>query len=93
MTEERLKEIKDSIDYGVTGAKLQALKHAENVYNEELELYNEVVRLREIIDKATEYIEKDYYTIDVGDIVKKDLLDILKQNNLTLEQLNGIENK
>lgn len=76
MSEERLKEIKDSIDCGKTGAKLQALKYANAVYDQEIELYNEVVRLRKIIDEAT----KEYW-------------DGFKEDDLTLEQLTGVENE
>ena len=105
MTEERLKEIKDSIDCGKTGAKLQALKNAEVVYDQELELYNEVVRLREIINKAKEYnkelckiydicsIERSNADTNLIILENKEHLDILKQYNLTLEQLGGIENE
>lgn len=63
MNNERLKEIKDNIDYGMTGAKLQALKHAEIVYNEEKELYNEVIKLKSRIEKA---INKIQYIRDIG---------------------------
>ena len=57
MSEERLKEIKDSMEIGLAGAKLQSLNYAEGVYEDALELYNEVIRLRERIDKAIEYIK------------------------------------
>ena len=50
MSEERLKEIKDSLETGLTGAKLQALNYAEGVYEDALELYNEVIRLREALE-------------------------------------------
>jgi hypothetical protein len=74
MTEERLKEIKDSIDF----QKEILIAHNMETFwvDEELELYNEVVRLREIIKEAT----KEYW-------------DGFKEDDLTLEQLNGIENE
>lgn len=87
MTEERLKEIKDSIDFQIEISTV--LNVIDETVKEELELYNEVVRLRKIIDKANNFIEKNYYK--VGRIA--DLSDILKQNNLTLEQLTGVENE
>ena len=62
MTEERLKEIKDSIDFQLMIGTIKG--HTLDVIKEEEELYNEVVRLKEI----------------------------LEQNNLTLEQLTGVEN-
>lgn len=51
MSEERLKELKDSLEVGLTGAKLQALNYAEGVYEDALELYNEVIRLREKLNQ------------------------------------------
>lgn len=101
MTEERLNEIKNSIDFQITATK--AYGYDETLINEELELYNEVVRLREIIDKVNkfidEFIQEDYYekldeyiTHFTWNTTKNDLQDILKQSNLTLEQLTGIAN-
>ena len=89
MTEERLKEIKDSIDYGITGAKLQALKHAENVYNEELELYKEVIRLRKALNCKIElckYLPED---TEIVVLTKEDY----ERKKLTHEQLTGVENE
>lgn len=77
MTEERLKEIKDSIDLQLGFARaIQLGTNTINILDEELELYNEVVRLREIIKEAT----KEYW-------------DGFKEDDLTLEQLNGVENE
>ena len=75
--------------------------------NEELELYNEVVRLREIIDNIKEELSDDskfelfYADENINTVMtlgakyyREYLLDdILKQNNLTLEQLTGVENE
>ena len=55
MTEERLKEIKDSIDFQLMIGTIKG--HTLDVIKEEEELYNEVVRLRKIIDKANLFIE------------------------------------
>ena len=54
MTEERLKKIKDSIDF-----QMAVIFNSENdiFIQEELELYNEVVRLREEIKKLNELLE------------------------------------
>lgn len=84
MSEERLKEIKDSIDFQLKiGAALNVI---DETVKEELELYNEVVRLREIHNKALEWFKyADRNSLDK-------LYNILEQNNLTLEQLNGVEN-
>ena len=50
MTDERLKEIKHNIDY-------EDLHIRNTVYlKEKKELYNEVIRLREIIDNIKEYV-------------------------------------
>lgn len=92
MTEERLNEIKNSIDFQITATKAHG--YDETLINEELELYNEVVRLRKIIKEA----ENRLYNIEINanytDIEKalRDTLHILKQSNLTLEQLTGVEN-
>ena len=49
MTEERLKEIKDSIDFQ---KEILIAHNMETLcVDEELELYNEVVRLRKLLDK------------------------------------------
>ena len=78
MSEERLKEIKDSIDLQYEMAKRFDMENDVKVLiDEELELYNEVIRLREIIDKANKFIETNYFI--TGRI--KDLSDILKENN------------
>lgn len=70
MTEERLKEI---CDYNNT----EYCVGEYDINNEIIdELYNEVVRLRKIIDEAT----KEYW-------------DGFKEDDLTLEQLNGVENE
>lgn len=117
MSEERLKEI---YDYNNT----EYCVGEYDIKNEIIdELYNEVVRLREIIkhyeetqtfgdyvkevnllvdyktrnEKAIEFMEKNK-KISVDDTISiinfyNNLLDILKQNNITLEQLNGVENE
>ena len=119
MTEERLKEIRDNIDK----IEIVSVRYRySNILNEEIELYNEVVRLREIIkhyeetqtfgdyvkevnllvdyktrnEKAIEFMEKNKKISldDTTSIINfyNNLLDILKQNNLTLEQLTGVDN-
>ena len=85
MSEERLKEIKDNIDkeYNFSGFILS------KTLNEELELYNEVVRLREIIDKTSEYCNNNIeFTPRLIDVI-----DMLREKDLTLEQLTGVENE
>ena len=88
MTEERLKEIKDSIDFQEKIANAYNCGDVVFVLNEERELYNEVVRLREIIDKTTEYCNNNIeFTPRLIDVI-----DMLRENNLTLEQLTGVDN-
>ena len=86
MTEERLEEIKDSIILQKIACK--GNNKVTELIDEELELYNEVVRLRKIFDKTIEYcnnnIEFSPRLIDV--------IDMLREKNLTLEQLTGIVN-
>ena len=79
MTEQRLKEIKDSIDY--QKEVLIAHNMGTLCVDEELELYNELVRLREEIKKLKELLEP--ITIKIEG---------LPNTNLTLEQLTGVEN-
>ena len=100
MTEERLKEIKDSIDFQEKIANAYNCSDVVIVLNEERELYNEVVRLREIIDKANdeiEYFELQAKHLDdsiyLDETLTNKLKEILKQYNLTLEQLTGVENE
>ena len=54
MSEERLKEIKDNIEFKTLLSKLPKeyfdYKTIEILANEELELYNEVIRLREALE-------------------------------------------
>ena len=84
MTEERLKEIKHWIDL----QRAYPILHDDgHLIEQKLELYNEVVRLREIRNKALEWFKyADRNSLDK-------LYNILKQNNLTLEQLTGVENE
>lgn len=51
MTEERLKEIKDSIDF--QREYYNAIQKEDFLFDEELELYNEVVRLRKLLNPKT----------------------------------------
>lgn len=103
MTEERLKEIKDSIDF--KREYYNAIQKEDFLFDEELELYNEVVRLRKIVDDIRKYtrtfdvlkiptkqlcIFNDIFLIIEG---RKDEVERLNQNNLTVEQLTGIENE
>lgn len=92
MSEERLKEIKDSIDFQLSVCDIPEYETSKLLAEEEIELYNEVVRLRKIIDKINHVMnnQMDYHEfIDIVDAID----DILKQNNLTLEQLTGVENE
>lgn len=90
MSEERLKEIKDSIDFQIKISKAyNSSAEVLPVLNEELELYNEVVRLRKILnckEELCKYLPKDTEFVV---LTKKDY----ERNKLTLEQLNGIENE
>ena len=66
MNEERLKEIKDSIDFQMLAAKINGFN--PELLEEELDLYNEVIRLRQgYIDYLERHI-KDIYNIFKGKI-------------------------
>jgi len=61
MKEERLNEIKNSIDLQITATK--AYEYDETLLNEEVELYDEVVRLREeneMLKDAQKNFEKQF---------------------------------
>lgn len=92
MSEERLQEIKDSINLQYKVQEANDL-HSFNIFtDEEQELVEEVERLQQRIDKAIEYIEDNYmtykeanayrdgidndYKIQISSIA--DLIDILK---------------
>ena len=86
MTEERLEEIKDSIILQKIACKTN--KEATQLIDEELELYNEVVRLRKALNCKIElckYLPED---TEVVVLTKEDY----ERNKLTLEQLTGIVN-
>ena len=89
MTEERLKEIKDSI---YIAHRISCDPAISMDFRDKEDLYNEVVRLRKIIDKANSFIETYLNNVDDIDVNMQVVKDILKQNNLTLEQLTGVEN-
>ena len=59
MSEERLKEIKDSIDFQLSVCDIPEYETSKLLAEEELELYNEVVRLKEIIDNAIKLCEEN----------------------------------
>ena len=92
MSEERLQEIKDSISLQYKVQEANDLNNFNIFTDEEQELVNEIERLNNIIDKATEYI-KDKYAVILADdlfldhderIERKRLLeiiDILKGSN------------
>ena len=94
MSEERLKEIKDSIDLQMYVAKLSNSEATIECINEEIELYNEVIRLREIIKKTNDkvsaytlikayydYTEDGYDEIAEHDSLQEELLKILRGND------------
>ena len=91
MSEERLQEIKDSVDFQYTLAKAKCIDNALLFADEEKELIEEIERLKkeleieqdisdgmlETIDETTKLIEKDYIYIQ-HDTYNK-LLKILKK--------------
>ena len=106
MSEERLKEIKDSIEFQLSVCDIPEYETSKLLAEEELELYNEVVRLRELFYKTIHCIKNfDYFEGEIKDdlepmpfkyVMESDidyLLKKLEENNLTLEQLTGVENE
>lgn len=80
MSEGRLKEIKESIEFQKNITMIR--DYDRTFINEEIELYNEVVRLREIINHAEDLKHIKEMCMHVNEI-----------ENLTLEQINGIDNE
>ena len=82
MSEERLQEIKDSIEFQYTLAKAKGYDNALLFTNEEEELVEEIERLNNIIKEVREYIQDRYngevltHTFDKDNV--GELLEILK---------------
>ena len=76
MSEKRLNEIKNSIDLQVTATK--AYEYDETLITEEVELYDEVVRLREENNKLNQILHK----IQVHGVEEENttVLDLIKEN-------------
>lgn len=87
MSEERLKEIKELMDN-----EIRIWGKGNKFVNQHLELYNEVIRLRETLNKINHVMNNQMNYGEYIDIVDA-IDDILEQNNLTLEQLTGFENE
>ena len=81
MSEERLQEIKDSIEFQYTLAKAKGYDNALLFTDEEQELVEEIERLNNIINKGIEYIESymPNYDFDKTNLIK--LLEILDKEN------------
>lgn len=79
MSEERLKEIKDSI---YIAHRINCDPAISIDFRDKEELYYEVVRLREIINHAEDLKHIKEICMHVNEI-----------DNLTLEQINGIDNE
>ena len=62
MTNERLKEIKDSIDFQKQYTIYKGFDM--DLLQEEIDLYEEVVKLQERIDKAIEYLKDNHVSVN-----------------------------
>jgi len=89
MSEERLKEIKDSI---YIAHRINCDPAISMDFRDKEDLYYEVVRLRETLNKINHVMNNQMDYEEFVDIVNA-IDDILEQNNLTLEQLTGVENE
>lgn len=78
MKKERLKEIKDSIDFQLEVAKHIKADSVIECLNEEKELYNYVIELESMKEEIRKYINKWFAD---GQLVKYELLDILNKTN------------
>lgn len=83
MSEKRLQEIKDSVEFQYTLAKAKGYDNALLFTNEEEELIEEIERLHSIIKEAIEYINEMTLTSDgyanYGDDLRPEhIIEILK---------------
>lgn len=60
MSEQRLQEIKDSIEFQLAVAKSVGIR--DEIAEEEKELYDEVIRLGNVINELEKELNKDYET-------------------------------
>ena len=83
MNKERLQEIKDSIDLQLTVAK--SIGTTNELAEEEKELYDEVVRLGNVINELEkwlkEYSEKDTMSSIIFGVVLNHLIDLKGEKN------------
>ena len=89
MNKERLQEIKDSIDLQLIVAKSVGTRN--ELAEEEKELYDEVVRLGNVINELEKYI-RNYINLMVNnpDIIEQGQLDILYE---VLDKLKELKEK
>ena len=64
MSEERLQEIKDSIEFQYTLAKAKGYDNALLFTNEEEELVEEIERLNNIINELEKWLDEEYQYYD-----------------------------
>lgn len=84
MSEKRLQEIKNSIDLQLSFARaIQLGTNTINILDEELELYDEVIRLNNILNELDKLIEQysknDYYYKYNGKYLKSEIIEDLKE--------------
>lgn len=81
MSEERLQEIKDSIEFQYTLAKAKGYDNALLFTNEEEELVEEIERLNNIINRTTKYVQglsSKGRGCDIYEDIKQEILQELK---------------
>jgi hypothetical protein len=84
VSEKRLQEIKNSIDLQLSFARaIQLGTNTINILDEELELYDEVIRLNNILNELDKLIEQysknDYYYKYNGKYLKSEIIEDLKE--------------
>ena len=84
MSDDKLKEIFDSINSQMIVEQNVGYKNKYSpILTEEIDLYNAVIKYKEVIDKAINYINNNIVGIDVKSdnimLNRTELLDILKE--------------
>ena len=88
MNKERLQEIKDSIDLQLTVAK--SIGTTNELAEEEKELYDEVVRLGNVINELEKWLIEYRTFIDIPDYYEEGIIDCLDE---VLDKLKELKEK
>ena len=89
MSEERLQEIKDSIEFQYTLAKAKGYDNALLFTNEEEELVEEIERLNNIINELEKWLVEWREMLDCPDFYEEGIIDCINDALTKLQELKG----